>query len=105
MLAALDPWFVVLPVLLILAGVSKNISNTSANSVLQTTAPRQLLGQTVALHMLAIRGGVSLGSLFTGMSVSLFGVRQALIINGILAIVAQLLLSRGFWSDLSRDAD
>jgi hypothetical protein len=71
-----------------------NISNTSANSVLQTTAPRQLLGQTVALHMLAVRGGVSLGSLFTGMSVSLLGVRQALIINGVLAIAAHLLVGQ-----------
>jgi hypothetical protein len=41
-LAALDPWFLILLVLLILAGVSMNISNTSANSVLQTMAPRQL---------------------------------------------------------------
>jgi hypothetical protein len=44
--------------------------------------------------MLAIRGGVSLGSLLTGMSVTLFGVRQALIINGILAIVAHLLVGQ-----------
>ena len=77
-----------------------NLSNTSANAALQTEAPEQLLGQTVALHMLAIRGGVSLGSLITGVTVVLLGVREALLINGLLAIAAHLVIARS-WSDTS----
>jgi hypothetical protein len=70
------------------------VSNTAANSVLQATAPSQLLGRTVSLHMLAIRGGLSLGSLLTGVSAQVIGVRQALLINGVLAVGAQVLCAR-----------
>ena len=57
-LAALNPWYWAPPALLILAGLST--SNTSANSLLQASAPPQLRGQTVSLFMLAMRGGTSL---------------------------------------------
>jgi MFS family permease len=92
LLAGLDPWHWALPVLLVMAGFAMTVSNTSANTLLQASAPAHLLGRTVSLHMLAIRGGVSLGSLITGASAHVFGVRQALIINGIAALVAQGLL-------------
>lgn len=94
MLAALNPWFWGLPTLLVLAGLSMSISNTSANSLLQATASPGLRGQTVSLYMLAMRGGVSVGSLATGLSVSLLGVRQALLLNGMLAVLAQLTVGR-----------
>jgi predicted MFS family arabinose efflux permease len=93
-LTAFDPWLLALPVLLVIAGLSMTISNTTANSLLQAMAPSQLLGRTVSLHMLAIRGGLSLGSLLTGLSAQVVGVRQALMINGILAIGAQVLCAR-----------
>jgi len=93
-LVAINPWFWSLPVLLMLAGISMTISNTSANSLLQATAPPELRGQTVSLYMLAMRGGISVGSLVTGASVHFFGVREALIMNGLLAIVAQLAIGR-----------
>jgi hypothetical protein len=44
--------------------------------------------------MLAMRGGLSIGSLLTGVTVQGLGVRYALFINGVLAVVAQLLVSR-----------
>jgi hypothetical protein len=44
--------------------------------------------------MLAIRGGLSIGGLLTGMSVSALGVRHALLINGIIATVAQMTVGR-----------
>ena len=93
-LTALDPWLSALPVLLLIAGFTMTVSNTSANSLLQTMAPGQLLGRTVSLHMLAIRGGLSLGSLLTGISAHVFGVRQALMINGVLAVGAHVLCAR-----------
>jgi MFS family permease len=93
-LAALNPWFWGLPALLALAGFAMTVSNTSANSLLQATALPELRGQTVSLYMLAMRGGVSVGSLLTGLAVSLIGVRHALLINGVLAVMAQIVVGR-----------
>ena len=39
-------------------------------------------GQAVSLYMLAMRGGASLGSLLTGLSVDRLGPRMALAISG-----------------------
>lgn len=91
-LAAWDPWLLMLPVILVLAGICMSVSNTSANTLVQTSAPSELRGQTVSLYMLAIRGGTSLGSLLTGASASTFGVRHALLVNGALAIVAHFVV-------------
>jgi MFS family permease len=93
-LAALCPWIWVLAALLVVAGLSMSVSNTSANTLLQATASPSLRSQTVSLYMLAMRGGTSIGSLATGLSVHLLGVRQALLINGILAVFAQILVGR-----------
>lgn len=93
-LAALNPWFWMLPVLMGLAGVAMNVSNTLANSRLQTAAPAHFRGQAVSLYMLAMRGGTAMGSLLTGASVYYVGVRHALLVNGVIAIVLQLLIGR-----------
>lgn len=94
LLTALNPWAWALPLLFVLAGVSMAVSNVSANSFLQATAPARLRGQTVSLFMLALRGGVSLGSLLTGISVELLDIRHALLINGALAILVLAALGR-----------
>ncbi len=93
-LAALNVWPWALPALLVLAGVAMTASNASANALLQSSAPAHLRGQTVSLFMLAMRGGMALGSLWTGLSVHLMGVRGALLLNGVLAVAAQLLIAR-----------
>ncbi|MFS8067551.1 MAG: hypothetical protein ACMG6S_14405, partial [Byssovorax sp.] len=54
------------------------------------------LGQTASLFMLAMRGGLSLGSLVTGLSIELLGVRQALLINGALAVILNLAIGRAW---------
>jgi MFS family permease len=89
-IAAVNPWISVLPVLLALAGFAMSISNTAANSLLQMTAPSRLRGRIISLYMLAMRGGLSIGSLLAGVSVDLLGVRYALLLNGILALAAHL---------------
>lgn len=94
-LVALTPWFWGLPPLLVVAGASMTISNTAANSLLQSTAKPRLLGQTVSLYMLALRGGISLGALVTGAAVSVLGVQHALLANGVIAVVVQAVLT---WS-------
>jgi MFS family permease len=95
-LVALNLWFWGLPVLLVLAGLSMNVSNTSANSFLQAAANPRLRGQTVSLYMLAMRGGLSIGSLLTGAAVSFLGVRYALLINGAIAVTIHALVGQGW---------
>ena len=73
------------------------VSNTAANSLLQANAGPNLLGQTVSLYTLAMRGGISFGALLTGAAVSMLGVQQALLINGLLAVLIQILLALS-WS-------
>jgi predicted MFS family arabinose efflux permease len=97
LLAALNRWFAAMPPLLVLAGASMTVSSTSANTFLQANAEPRLLGRTVSLYMLAIRGGLSLGALLTGLSADVLGVHHALIVNDSVAIVAQLAVAR-LWS-------
>lgn len=92
-LAALNPWQWGLPALMTLAGIAMCVSNTSANTLLQATTADNLRGETVSLYMLAMRGGTSLGGLLTGASISLLGVREALLVNGLLAMSAQLFIA------------
>ncbi len=49
--------------------------------------------------MLAMRGGLSFGALLTGAVVGVLGVRHALLLNGVLAVAAQVALSRTFHGD------
>ncbi|MEA3395363.1 MAG: MFS transporter [Pseudomonadota bacterium] len=93
-LAALNPWAWGLPALLVLAGITMTASNASANALLQSSAPVHIRGQSVSLFMLAMRGGMALGSLVTGASVHLLGVQHALLLNGVIALLAHLALGR-----------
>jgi MFS family permease len=88
-LAALNPFYWGLPLLMALAGIAMNVGNTLANSRLQSAAPPHFRGQAVSLFMLAMRGGTALGALLTGLSVHLLGVRDALLLNGALALAVQ----------------
>jgi predicted MFS family arabinose efflux permease len=91
---ALTPWFWGVVPLFVIAGASMTISNTAANTLLQITSSARLLGQTVSLYMLAMRGGISVGALLTGASVGWMGVRHALLLNGVVAIVVQSAFAR-----------
>jgi len=93
-LAAIVPWFPLLIGLLVGAGALMTVSSASANTLLQRTAGPRLRGQSASLYMLAIRGGRSVGDLMTGISVNLFGIRHALLMNGILAVLVQWALER-----------
>ena len=94
MLVALNPWFWGLTSLLVVAGTTMSVSNISANTLVQSDTPSQLRGQAVSLYMLAMRGGLSIGSLLTGISVSLLGITHALWLNGALAVAAQVVVGR-----------
>jgi MFS family permease len=74
--------------------VTMSVTNTSANTFVQSAAASNLRGQAVSLFMLASRGGTALGALATGLSVEIVGIRNALLINGVLAVVAQVQIGR-----------
>lgn len=93
---ALLPRFAGLPVLMAIGGAAMTISNTCANSFLQSEADSRLLGQTTGLFMLAMRGGISIGSVLTGLAIDRIGVRHALLANGAIAMVIHLLISRAW---------
>jgi len=88
------PSFWVLPPLLLAAGLATTTSNTAANTLIQQSAPAELRGQSVSLYMFAIHGGLSIGSIATGLTISWLGVRLALGIDGALAVIAQLVIAR-----------
>ena len=69
-------------------------SNTSANALIQLNAPERIRGQSVSLFMLAMRGGMALGSLMTGLLVHFVGVQVALLVNGLIALCAHLMIRR-----------
>jgi len=71
------------------SGFLLTVANTSANTYLQSKANNRNRGQTASLFMLAMRGGMSIGYLATGIVVSLSNVQTAFLINGTLAIVVQ----------------
>ncbi len=64
--ASQTSWFPLLMLLLVAGGATMTMSNTSVNTMLQTTARDDLRGQASSLYMLAMRGGLALGSLITG---------------------------------------
>jgi MFS family permease len=95
-ITALSPSYWAVPPLLVLAGASMTLSNIAANVVLQSTSNPRLLGRTVSLYMLALRGGLSVGALVTGATVTLMGVQHALLLNGALAVALQLAIGRSW---------
>ena len=103
LLAGINPWLWALPALLVLAGMSMTASNASANTLLLAAAPPRIRGETISLYMLAMRGGVAAGGLLTGSLVSLTGVRNALCINGTLAVLAHVLIA-GAWRKSQLDS-
>jgi MFS family permease len=93
---ALIAWFWALVALLVLAGLTLTTANIATNTLVQSSFAPGKQGQAVSLYMLAMRGGLALGSLATGISAHLFGIREALLINGLLALLAQLWIRRGW---------
>ena len=93
---ALIPWFWALVALLVLAGLTLTTANIATNTLVQSSFAPGKQGQAVSLYMLAMRGGLALGSLATGISAHLLGIREALLLNGLLALLAQLWIRRGW---------
>lgn len=87
--AATCPWPDALPAVYLLAGIAMTVANACANTDLQAATLPARRGRAVSLFMLAMRGGLALGALVTGLTVSAFGVRHALLANGLVAVAVQ----------------
>jgi len=90
---AVNPWFWLMPPLMILAGAAMAITSTSANTLLQLSSASRHIGQTVSLYLLAMRGGMSCGALLMGLSVSFLGIQHALLLNGCGAVIIQCVIA------------
>jgi predicted MFS family arabinose efflux permease len=88
--AGATPWLWTVPVLLAGAGAAIAITNTSANTIVQSTAAPGMLGQTVSLYMFTMNAGISIGALLTGAIVATAGIRAALMANGVMAAALHL---------------
>lgn len=82
--------------LLFLAGFAYLGCNASAQSILQSSVSDEFRGRTASIYVLALRGGVPLGNLVTGLTVSHFGIRSAIFANGTLSIFTLLWIAN-FW--------
>lgn len=91
-LIGLNPWNDLLPILMAIAGFLMIMTNISINTLLQTRAPELLRGQAISLFLIASRGGIGIGALLTGILVNFVGVKQALMLNGSIAIILQVAL-------------
>lgn len=65
------------------------MANNLANALLQTKALPSMRGHAQSLLMLAMRGGMALGALLTGITTTVFGAREGLRINGLPAVAFQ----------------
>jgi predicted MFS family arabinose efflux permease len=79
--------FYLLLILLVTSGSALTASNIAVNIFLQENALNTTRGRVISLYQLALSGGISIGALFTGFTVSQLTISTALVINGALALV------------------
>ena len=89
---ALNRSLLMLSFLMVFAGVTLTFSNISASSFLQKKANNHTRGKVVSLFQLALQAGVSGGGLLTGFAASQLGISTVLFLNGVVAIVLQILI-------------
>ncbi len=91
-LIAIAPSLLVLNITLFLVGLGLTISNISISSGLQKLATNNVRGRVSSLFQLSMQGGLSIGSLLTGIVSSTLGIKTAMLTNGIALIVSQTFL-------------
>jgi MFS family permease len=96
---ALAPTFAVFVGLFFVVGAAMVTTNAAANSVLQSSVHSELRGRIGSLYALALRGSTAVGSILTGLLVSHVGIRNGLLVNGVLAVATQSWLVFLVWRD------
>jgi len=80
--------------LLFLTGVAQMIVFATVTSLVQLIAPNEMRGRVMSIYMLALRGGMPLGSLASGYLASVFSAPAVLVVNGglLMAVATYFLL-------------
>jgi MFS family permease len=82
--------------LLFCAGVSAMLVTAMTTSLVQLIVPDHLRGRVVSIYMVALRGGMPLGSLASGYAATFVSVPSVLALNGVLvSVVGIYFLLRG----------
>ena len=71
-------------VLLFLSGVALLMIFSLTNSLVQLTVPDELRGRVISIYLMAIRGGMPLGSLVSGYFITQFSAPSVIAVNGLL---------------------
>ena len=82
--------------LLVLAGAAMVMVTSTLLSLVQMAAPTAMRGRIVSIYMVALRGGLPLGSLVAGLVASRWSAPAVMIGNGLLlSLIAVLFLMTG----------
>ncbi|MEQ1869808.1 MAG: MFS transporter [Vicinamibacterales bacterium] len=87
-------------ILLFLTGVALMVVFSSVTSLVQLIAPNEMRGRVMSIYMLALRGGIPLGSLASGYAATFIGAPAVLEVNGVLLVVVAIYF---FFRDGVRD--
>ncbi len=87
---ALLPQFALVLLAFCLIGAGMVASNSAANTILQSSIESSCRGRVSSVYTLALRGSLALGSILTGLVVARFGVRNGLLVNGLVAVALHL---------------
>jgi MFS family permease len=74
-------------VLLFFTGASLMVVFSTVTSLIQLIAPNEMRGRVMSIYMLAFRGGMPLGSLFSGYLATFIGAPLVIGINGVLLVI------------------
>ena len=74
-------------ILLFFTGASLMVVFSTVTSLIQLIAPNEMRGRVMSIYMLAFRGGMPLGSLFSGYLATFIGAPLVIGINGVLLVV------------------
>ena len=89
---ALNKNYLALNVIMVVLGTGLTFSNISSSSYLQESAVDETRGKMASLFQFSMQSGLAMGGLLTGLTVSLFGISMALVLNGLIAVVLQALI-------------
>jgi MFS family permease len=74
-------------ILLFFTGAALMVVFSTVTSLIQLIAPNEMRGRVMSIYMLAFRGGMPLGSLFSGYLATFIGAPRVIGINGVLLVV------------------
>jgi MFS family permease len=74
-------------ILLFFTGTSLMVVFSTVTSLIQLIAPNEMRGRVMSIYMLAFRGGMPLGSLFSGYLATFIGAPLVIGINGVLLVI------------------